>query len=191
VILPSYTTVPESLLGSNRAAILQNFQSVSLVGLRGLGCDCSDTDSEGNCYDPEPCSPTTSPAPITTPVTPVTYAGAGSYQCANGTMATDICDCPENVLTPACSGTGATSGSGSGLSPSQQLALDTAIAQGGANVAKIIAAGATGVSVLPNGAVISPGAAAVTGITAAGGTTIVLVIAVVFAFMFMSKGGGR
>ena len=60
MIMPSYTTLPESMLGNS--ALLQKFAVPALAGLRGMGCGCSSydcTDSEGNpgvCCDPDPCT---------------------------------------------------------------------------------------------------------------------------------------
>jgi hypothetical protein len=54
MIMPAYTTLPESLLAPSQIADKFNVQT--FAGLGALGCDCSETDDEGDCLDPDPCS---------------------------------------------------------------------------------------------------------------------------------------
>jgi len=178
MIMPSYSTVPESMLGNT--ALLQKFSAPALAGLRGMGCDCSETDPEsGMCVDPDPCGSSGGSTDIGTfPTTPITTTTPITLNCPGDP------GCPGNPITVSMPPVS----SGGGLSTSQQLALDQAILSGGTQVAKIIAAGATGTTVLPNGSVISPGATAVGAIGAAGSTTIVLVVAVLFGLMFLRRG---
>ncbi len=210
MIMPSYTTLPESMLAPRDLTAAFTSQTydlsipttvetdnqVSLSGLRGMGYNCGDcmsTDDSGNCtlYDTADCS-TTSPV-----------VGGGTVD-PSGTVAPIVsCDgsgC-NNITSPATcasfgngydSATGmctfGASGSSSGSSANQSQQLAIAIAQGGTQVAKIIAAGATGVTVLPNGTIVSPGATNVGALAGAGSSTMIVVIALLAAFMFMNKG---
>jgi hypothetical protein len=173
MIMPSYTTLPESMLSNN--AILSKFASSSLAGLRGLGCDCSDTDDSGNCLDPECCpgDPGCDTTTLNCPGDPgcPTSTGSGTtlnYPPATGGSGTGwtsaSCASSGGVLQSdgSCLITGGsinvggsttttpTITSSTGLTPAQQ----NAIIQGSTQTAKIIAAGATGVTVLPNGAIV-------------------------------------
>jgi hypothetical protein len=169
MIMPSYTTLPESMLSSN--AILSKFASSSLAGLRGLGCDCSDMDDSGNCLDPECCPGdpgcgTTTTTPVSTPVTlncpgdpgcPTSSSSSGwtSASCASsgGVLQSDgscLITGGSTINVGGSTTTTPTITSSTGLTPAQQ----NAIIQGSTQTAKIIAAGATGVTVLPNGAIV-------------------------------------
>ena len=54
MIMPAYTTLPESMLAPSQIADKFNVQT--FAGLGALGCDCSQTDDGGDCLDPDPCS---------------------------------------------------------------------------------------------------------------------------------------
>lgn len=177
MIMPSYTTLPESMLGDSALDAKMAFQSSTLAGLRGLGCDCSDTDSEGVCYDPEPCS--TGSSTVTAPV--ITGSGSGSslpsYTCADGGLVTDPSFCAENIP-----GSG---GSSSGLTAGQTSAIISAAGQ----IGKIAAAGATGATVLANGTVIgSQSTSLAAGIASVfSNPMMLLLIAGVVAFALVEK----
>ena len=53
MIMPAYTTLPESMLAPSQIADKFNVQT--FAGLGALGCDCSQTDDGGDCLDPECC----------------------------------------------------------------------------------------------------------------------------------------
>src|SRR5271170_4877812 len=53
VIMPAYTTLPESMLAPSQIADKFNVQT--FAGLGALGCDCAVLDEVGDCTDPECC----------------------------------------------------------------------------------------------------------------------------------------
>ncbi len=114
MIMPSFTTLPESMLGGQ--AVAQKFQSPALAGLRGLGmrgiyqgeglsglgCGCSDNtcdDGQGDfnsCCDPDPC-----------PVTVSDCAYGGDYPNCNpaptsSTSTFNASDCAYGGTYPNC-----------------------------------------------------------------------------------------
>ena len=224
MIMPSYTTLPESMLGPN--AILQKFDAANFAGmgfLRGMGCGCSDSgyDSSGNyyCDDPDACTTPTTPSDPTPVFNPSDCAYGGTYPncnpapalpsapvgCPSGQVtdpATGLCTSPGSTVSAYCSSQGlpynASTGlctvpSGTTLTAAQQAALDQQIAKSGSQLANIIAAGATGATILPNGTVIGSGGAAVAGTasiaTALTGLMPVLLLGLLAVFAL--KGGGK
>ena len=89
---------------------LHGMNSVGLNGLGqydgatfgGLGCDCSTTDADGNCMDPEPCDAGTStiatslPSTITPTNPSAEYLAAGYVLCSDGSYAPPG-TCPANA----------------------------------------------------------------------------------------------
>lgn len=217
MIMPSYTTLPESMLGA--PGIYEKFSSQSFAGLqylpsyqqlaqlRGLGCGCSEVDDSGNCMDPDPCETS---SPIVTggdnTILPVTAGGPTLPQgptdsgCGAGQQidpATGVCTGIGNTVQSFCTQQGLAYNSSTGLcvtstggplSTSQQLALDQSIVNAGSQLSRIIAAGATGTTVLPNGTVISPGATTAGVLGAAGSGTVLLLVAVAFGLMALRSG---
>ena len=93
MIMPAYTTLPESMLAPSQIADKFNVQT--FAGLGALGCDCSQTDDGGDCLDPDPCSTgSTDTGTSTSTGSPVLCAGvlypAGSV-------------CPDSAALPLCS----------------------------------------------------------------------------------------
>jgi hypothetical protein len=208
--MPSYTTLPESMLGMD--AVVQKFQSSSLAGLRGLGmrgiyqgskfptfsglgCDCSELDDSGNCLDPDPCTTTVD----TGSSIPITSSGSLTMNCPGDP------GCPGNTdLTPTeiaqtgaavasyCSSQGLTYNSStqlcnvpasSGLTASQIAAITA----GATKVGIVAAAGATGATVLANGTVIGSGGAS-TALASTLTSMIPIFVIGLVAFVFL-KGG--
>lgn len=108
MIMPSFTTLPESMLDSS--GVQAKFATQALAGLRGmrgiyqgeglsgmarLGCGCSELDDSGNCLDPDPCDtggtsttsdcayggtyPDCNPAPSTSTTSDCAYGGTYPY----------------------------------------------------------------------------------------------------------------
>lgn len=217
MIMPSFTTLPESMLGASD--IQDKFNVANFAGLgflRGMGCGCSEIDDSGNCLDPDPCS-----TPVTTPVfdaSDCAYGGtypncnpapasltSGTSSCPSGQSvdpATGLCASPGSTVAAYCASQGLPYNSGTGLctvpagttlTQAQQAALDQQIAKGGSQLANIIAAGATGATILPNGTVIGTGGATVA--TSASIATAITgfmpVILLGLLAVFALKGGGK
>jgi len=171
MIMPSFTTLPESMLGN--PDIIAKFNSSSLAGLRELGCGCSTLDDSGNCLDPDPCDtssynpsdcayggvyPNCNPAPgFTSTGQPI---GSGSNVDTSGMVtAAECAQWPGYTYNPGtmeCTlGSGSAtaiggSGPSSGLTASQISAIISGVSRAG----QIAAAGATGATVLPNGTIV-------------------------------------
>ncbi len=81
-----------------------NWGMAGIASTLGLGCDCQETDADGNCLDPDPC---------TTANTGSSSSAGGSslpsYTCADGAIVLSSADCFENQ--PSLGGTGSTTGS--------------------------------------------------------------------------------
>jgi hypothetical protein len=137
MIMPSYTTLPESMLDSQ--AVQSKFQSATFAGLRGLGmrgvyageglsglaalgCDCEDLDDSGNCLDPECCPG--DPGCGTSAPSSGTCVWGGSYPNCNP----EPSDCAYGGTYPNCNpapSSGASPSTGSSvICPSGQV-LDT------------------------------------------------------------------
>lgn len=172
MIMPSFTTLPESMLDGS--GIAQKFGTQSLAGLRGLrgiyqgeglsglGCGCSEFDDSGNCLDPDPCvTGTTDTGGSSTPIVSDCAYG-GTYPNCDPAPSTTVNTaqaaatfCSQNGLTyntstQLCN----TPPAGTTLTSQQQAALNQQLANSGTQLAKILAAGATGVTVLPNGTIV-------------------------------------
>lgn len=192
--VPSYTVVPESMQPASN--VIANFNVPMLAGLgapsltlahplvqrflmmhpevrarlqslRGLGCDCSETDPDtGDCLDPDPC--VTVSTPVTTPTTggstmvcpgdpgcpgtPAPSSGQGSspaIQCADGSYVAPGYSCPATAANPQ----GLTA---AGLTQAQQAALSSQIIKSGTTLATLLAI-QPGQAVLPNGTIVSTG----------------------------------
>lgn len=97
MIMPAYTTLPESLLAPSQ--ISDKFNVQTFAGLGALGCDCSELDEVGDCEDPECC--------------PGDPGCGGDTGTSTSTGSPVLCD---GVLYPAgsvCPDTGAGGNSGS------------------------------------------------------------------------------
>ena|ERR1700722_808119 len=218
MIMPSYTTLPESMLGQN--AILQKFDTANFAGLgylRGMGCGCSELDDSGDCLDPDPCG---SPVDTGTTFTASDCVYGGTYPncnpapalpsasaggCSAGQVidpATGLCTSPGSTVAAYCASQGLPYNSGTGLctvpagtalTQAQQAALDQQIAKSGSQLANIIAAGATGATILPNGTVIGTGGAAVAGSASIATTLTGLMPVLLLGLLavFALKGGGK
>lgn len=173
MIMPSYTTLPESMLGNS--ALVQKFAVPAMAGLRGMGCDCSELDDNGNCLDPDPCV-TSTPIEVSDCAYGGTYpncnaapGGEASIICTAGQVidaSTGVCTAPGNTVAAFCTQQGETYNSATGLcntpsgtSPSAGLtqAQVNAIISGATKVGTVAAAGATGATILRNGTVIGSG----------------------------------
>jgi hypothetical protein len=188
MIMPSFTTLPESMLGASD--IQDKFNVANFAGLgylRGMGCGCSQLDDSGDCLDPDPCgTPVTDPGgtftasdcayggtyPNCNPA-PSQSSSSSSSGCPSGQSidpATGLCASPGSTVSAYCASQGlpynsatglCTVPSGTTLTAAQQAALDQQIVKGGSQLANLIAAGATGATILPNGTVIGSNGAAV------------------------------
>lgn len=159
MIMPSFTTLPESMLdGSGIAA---KFGSQSLAGLRGLGCGCSEIDDSGNCLDPDPCTST-----FDNSTSDCAYGG--TYPYCNPAPSTGLSPAGSGTTSPTstvpafCASVGETYNPSTDLcnvaaSSSLTPAQLQAIISGATKVGTVAAAGATGATVLPNGTVIGTG----------------------------------
>ena len=97
MIMPAYTTLPESMLAPSQIADKFNVQT--FAGLGALGCDCSQTDDGGDCLDPDPCStgstdtgtgPTASTGtPVVPPFVDLTSLTPSAGNCASQGLAYD------------------------------------------------------------------------------------------------------
>jgi hypothetical protein len=190
MIMPSYTSFPESSLSPSQ--IMEKFNSTTLAGLRGLGCGCSVIDDNGDCVDPEECGGGTTPVtalPLCSSLTfPAGYVGPINCDPSQG---------GPNYAPGASTqtGTGSTGTQSSGLTAQQiaaQNALTASLVAGGLSLSKILAAGNTGVTVLPNGALIPQGSNVGTlGLSSSGGfltgSTGILIVAGIAAFALLGR----
>ena len=181
MIMPAYTTLPESMLAPSQIADKFNVQT--FAGLGALGCDCSQTDDGGDCLDPDPCSTgSTDTGTSTSTGSPVLCAGvlypAGSVcpdsAAAGSTGIPASCNplsggCTSNSNTCAsfglslnpstglCVGSAASvpsSSAGSGLTSAQQAQLSAGLLKGGLTLAELLAI-QPGQAILPNGTIVS------------------------------------
>ena len=184
MILPAYTTLPESMLAPSQIADKFNVQT--FAGLGALGCDCSQTDDGGDCLDPDPCSTgstgtISTGTPVVPPFVDLTSLAPSAGNCAAEGLTFDatnnICSygsvsipaganlsntCASfglslNPSTGLCVGSAAaapSSSAGSGLTSAQQAQLSAGLLKGGLTLAELLAI-QPGQAILPNGTIVS------------------------------------
>ena len=184
MIMPAYTTLPESMLAPSQIADKFNVQT--FAGLGALGCDCSQTDDGGDCLDPDPCSTgstgtISTGTPVVPPFVDLTSLAPSAGNCAAEGLTFDatnnICSygsvsipaganlsntCASfglslNPSTGLCVGSAAaapSSSAGSGLTSAQQAQLSAGLLKGGLTLAELLAI-QPGQAILPNGTIVS------------------------------------
>jgi hypothetical protein len=121
MMMPSYTTLPESMLSPN-----QIYEKFNVPTMGGLGCGCSIILDDGSCEDPESCDSSGTSSSVS--------------DCAYGGTYPNCNPAPSSAGTVISSGGSTSTGTNSsGLTAAQQAALDATILKGGLSLAQQLA----------------------------------------------------
>ena len=193
MMLASYTVLPQSVLAPSQ--LYDKFNHVTMSGLRGLSCGCSQFDEGGDCLDPDPCS-TGGSAPIISTTGGFTNDITSAATCASFgsgyNAATNQC----TFASGNNSGTGSSSPSTT-LTTQQQALLGSQITTGAFDIAKLLAI-QPGTTLTASGAISqqsagypinSTGLSTSLSTSGISSTTLLMLAAVATVFLFGMEGG--